>query len=360
VMGDPVPSKEQFRMWTLQPAAYGAFGLMYWTGNRWQGGHWPHWGGVLDWTGKPEPDFGWLVELGEFFHKESQRLLRSPVQATAAVITDFDQRAALSVYKHVPTSNAVLPEAFDALHRLGIGTDSVNVEDAARPGMLSKYSLVVLPAATALDHPGLPNALKAYASNGGHVLVTPFTAYQYWDGVFRKDGFGANLADLTGVVVRTARRMGTAADAGRQDQRVAWFNAVSPVGIDGYCEYMEVRSEAEVIGRFVSGEPILDGQPAATSRKLGKGSVVKLAFWPKDDSVLTLVRHLSASRSDLLAAPVPKGVQAVPRADRSLFVINTSFKPAAVRFSKSTTDRISGRQLDSSYEMKGYEVLWLE
>src|SRR6185437_2804663 len=63
-MWDPFPTRDQFRMWMLQPAAYGAFGLMYWSGNRWRGGHWPHWGGVLDWTGQPEPDFPWVIDVG--------------------------------------------------------------------------------------------------------------------------------------------------------------------------------------------------------------------------------------------------------------------------------------------------------
>ena len=360
IMWDPFPTRDQFRMWMLQPAAYGASGLMYWSGNRWHGGHWPHWGGVLDWTGQPEPDFKWLVELGEFFHQHSPRLLRHPVQATAAVVTDFDQRAALLAYKHVPSSDHVLPDAFDALHRLGIGADSLSVEAAARPGALARYALVVIPAATALDHAGLAPALQAYVEAGGHVVLTPFTAYQSWDGVFRKDGFGNNLAALTGVVVRTARRMGTSADKNRQDQQVSWLGGVSPVGIDGYCEYMNVRPEAEVIGRFQSDEPVLNGQPAATRRKLGKGSVVKLAFWPKDDSALKLFRDLVPAGDALLAAATPKGVQAVPRSDRSLFVVNTAPRPAAIRLARSATDRISGRAVEARHELKAYEVLWLE
>jgi beta-galactosidase GanA len=360
VMWDPFPMRDQFRMWMLQPAAYGASGLMYWSGNRWHGGHWPHWGGVLDWTGQPEPDFGWLVEVGRFFDKEGPRLLRNPVDARAAVITDFDQRAALSVYKHVPASNQVLPETFDALHRLGIGTDSISVADAARAGRLSKYSLVVVPGATALDDPEIAGSLRKYVSEGGNVVLTPFTAYQSWDGVFRRDGFGGNLAELSGVVVRTARRMGTASDKGRKDQRVSWLGGVSPAGIDGYCEYMETRPGTEVIGRFESDEEILNGRAAATRRRLGKGAVIKLGFWPADDSLLALVRQLVPAERSVLAAAAPKGLQAVPRSDGSLFLINTTAETATVRFTRAVTDRISGGQPGSVYDVKPFEVLWLE
>jgi beta-galactosidase len=359
VMWDPFPTKDQFRMWMLQPAAYGASMLMYWSGNRWRGGHWPHWGGVLDWTGKPEPDFSWLIELGSFFQKESSRLLKNPVRATAAVITDFDQRAALSVYKHVPSSQKVLTQVFDALHRSGLGADSLSVEEASKPARLKEYSLVVIPAATALDSASLPKALESFVSNGGNVIISPFTAYQDWDGVFRRDGFGANLASLTGVVVRTARRMGTAADKGREDHKVKWLDEMSPVGLDGYCEYMDVSKDAEVVGRFVSDEPVLNNQPAVTVRKLGKGSVWKLAFWPGDDSLVKLVRQLGGTTSRL-ATPLQAGLQAVPRTDGSLFIINTTASAAPVLLMGPATDRLSGRKFDKSLTIDAFGVLWLE
>lgn len=360
IMWDPFPAKEQFRMWMLQPAAFGAFGLMYWSGNRWTGGHWPHWGGVLDWTGQPEPDFDWLVELGGLFNRLGPAMLANPVKATAAVLTDFDQRAALQAYGHVPSSKQILPEVFDAFHRLGVGVDSLSFERASQAGALSAYRLVVIPAAAALDSSKVTAALRAYIEQGGHVVITPLTSYQSWDGVFRSDGFGANLASITGAWARTARRMGTSADKGRQDEQVSWLGGTSPVGIDGFCEYLVIQPEAEVIGRFHSNEPVLDGQPAAVRKTLGKGEAVKLAFWPKDESALRLFRQLlrSAEKS-LLAQNLPGGFQAVPRSDGSLFVINTTPRAGTVRLTGAARDRLTGRSVRDLLEMKGFEVVWL-
>ena len=104
--------------------------------------------------------------------------------------------------------------------------DGVSVEEAAKAGALAKYRLVVIAADTALDRADFPAALRSYVEAGGNVVITPFTAYQSWDGVFRHDGFGANLSDLAGVIVRTARRMGTSADRGREDQQVSWLGGV--------------------------------------------------------------------------------------------------------------------------------------
>jgi beta-galactosidase len=357
---DPFPTRDQFRMWMWQPAAYGAFGLMYWSGNRWHGGHWPHWGGVLDWTDQPEPDFDWLVEIGGLFDRYGTKLLDHPVKASAAVITDFDQRAALTAYGHVPSSREILPQTVDALHRLGIGTDALNFESASQPGALARYSLVVIPTAPALESPSVTAALRSYVERGGHLVVAPITAYQSWDGLFRQDGFGANLAEVTGVIARTARRMGTSADKGRKDQHVSWMGYSSPVGIDGFVEYLETSPGTEILGRFQSDDPILNGHPAAIRKRLGKGSTVKLAFWPKDDSLLGLFRQMVPNDHDLLAGPAPAGVQAVPHSDGTMFVINTQPRGARIRLSRPASDRLSGRKFAGPVALKAYDVLWFE
>ena len=364
VMSDDFPTSQQFRMWMLQPAAFGASGLLFWSGNRWRGGHWPHWGGLLDWTGTPEPDFDWFVQLGEWYGKYAQRLAANPVTAQAAVLTDFDQRAALEVYPHAPDSREVIVQSFDALHRLGVGVDALNSVRSADVKTLRNYQLVILPAATALDGDSVPSALKSFVEAGGNVLITPFTAYQSWDGVLRGDGFGANLRSLDGVLVRTARRVNTSlAETRTAPFHVQWSGvpglSSSPVGVDGFCEVMETDPDTEVIAQFQASDGLLAGKPAATRRRLGKGTVLKLGFWPKDESVLTLIRQLLPQTDSLLAAAVPAGVQAVPRQDGSLFIINTSRVPAPVSLRRAAFDIPSGTKFTGDVQLKGFEVLWL-
>jgi beta-galactosidase len=360
---DPFPSREQFHMWGLQAAAFGSSGLFYWTGNRWRGGHWPHWGGLLDWSGHPEPDFDWAVELGEIFQKWGHHLIDHPVKATAAVLTDFEQRATLEVYPHIKSSLSVLPQSFDALHRLGIGVDSMNLATAQTSSNLEIYSLVLIPAATAMDNPRVTAALKDFAQGGGVVIVTPFTAYTDENGIFRGDGFAVNLKELTGGLVRTVRWMGSAEASGRKGPEVEWkgggMTGISPVGLEGYCEFLEVEGEAESIATFKSEQAILEGRPAVTQRKLGRGVVVKLGFWPKDDSLLRLIRQLIPDGGDFLSAPVPAGVLAVPHTDNSMFIINTTGKEMAIELSRGASDRFSDTELSGKAQLKPFQVLWI-
>jgi len=39
--------------------------------------------------------------------------------------------------------------------------------------------------------------LEKYVENGEVLVITPFTGYQTWDGVFRSTGFAADLSGLT-------------------------------------------------------------------------------------------------------------------------------------------------------------------
>ena len=361
---DPFPSREQFLMYGLQAAAFGTCGLFYWTGNRWRGGHWPHWGGLLDWSGHPEPDFDWAVELGQIFQKWGKHLIDNPVKATAVALTDFEQRAALEIYSHIKPSPAVLPQSFDALHRLGIGVDSMNLPKAASASNLMKYSLVLVPAATALDNAKVTAALQDFAQGGGVVVITPFTAYMDENGIFRGDGFAANLRELTGGLVRTIRWMGLEAVGQRKDPEVEWKGGgvagISPVGLEGYCELMEVDPGVEIIATFKSRQPILHGKPAVTQRSLGRGAVVKLGFWPGDDSFLRLIRQLLPDSQTLLAAPLPAGVLAVPHSDNSLFIVNTTRQEMPVQLARGAKDRLSAAALSGTAKLDPFQVLWLE
>ncbi len=363
-MWDPAPSREQFRMWDLQLAAFGASGMMYWSGNRWRGGHWPNWGALMDWSGQPEPDVEWAVELGAFFERWGAELLAHPVASRAAVLTDFDNRAALEIYPTIPNSRSVFTETFAALHRLGIGTDTVNSAQAEHPDNLEKYDLLVLAAATALDNAAAVESMRHYVLQGGTLIVTPFTAYMDRNGIFRGDGFGANLAGLTGGVVRTVRWTGSPDKGNKQQLFVNWSNTAvsrrSPVGLDGYMEYLEITdTNTSTIAAFSSDQQIVNGRPAATLRKLGRGQVVKLAFWPADDSFLDLLDKICPSAHNLLETPLPDGVLAVPRTDHSLFVINVTARPQPCAFRSDSTDRLTQRTIPARLTLKPYETLWL-
>lgn len=360
IVNGPLPSHERYMMWMLQPAAFGAVGLWYWSGNKWTGGHWPHWGAVIDWRGEPEVEFPWYEEAGAFYKKWGKRLIENPVIAKAALLTDFDQRAALTVYPHIEGSENLIPEACGAFHRIGVGVDPINSVAAREAVTLDRYDIVVLAGATVLSDPQLIGALESYARRGGHVLVTPLTAYQSWDGIIDRNGLGAKLAACTGAVATAVRAMGT---EGRHQVVWEWdgmASAVSPLALNGCAEFLEVTSEADVIATFDSEHALLDRRPAAVHKHLGDGTFTKLAFWANDDTVSRLARALLKLEGQLISGVLPAGVQAVPRTDGSLFVVNTGSAGTECALSHPCLDRLSDQRLEGRCDMPGFAVRWLE
>ncbi len=363
----PTPSHGQFITWLIEPVAFGANGLLHWSGNRFNAGHWPHWGGMLDWTGKPEPDFLWVEEISAFYKKWSHNLITNTVDAKAAVLTDFDQRAALEVYQHTTSdaSNRLLPEAFDAFHRNGIGVDAINMATAANYQNLKKYKLLVIAAAPGIDGKKLTPALREFVEKGGTLVVTPFTGYQTWDGVFHSSGFAADLKDLTGSFVQTVRLLGDQIKYNKMKRNVKWNPSswnidTSGIGMDGFVELLDVSPGVEVLAHFATDEQIINKLPAATLNKIGNGNVLKLAFWPGNNDFTQVIREVAKTLNPYIRAELPAGVQAVPRTDSSLFIINTLNKNIPISLKKPMTDRITGTPRSTSFELKPHETIWIE
>jgi beta-galactosidase len=358
----PAPSHQQFMTWMMQPAAFGASGLMHWSANRYTGGHWPHWGGILDWSENPEPDFQWTTEIAAFYKKWGKTLISEPVKSTAAVLTDFDQRATLRIYTHTPSaiSSDLLTEAFDAFHRNGIGVDALNTVTAADYENLKKYQILVIASAVCLDEQKLLPALTKFVQNGGLLIVTPFTGYQTWDGLFKKTGFAAGLNDLTGTAVQTVRLLQEGGTGQTTVTWKVWSKGSSVVGMEGFTEILNVKGSAQVIASFVTNEEVMNGKAAATQNKVGNGSVIKLGFWPANDGFAQLVHHLAGNINPYLREPLEYGVQSVPRADNSLFLVNTLNKKTSVTLARRMNDRITGAAREASFQLQPFETLWLE
>ena len=138
------------------------------------------------------------------------------------------------------------------------------------------------------------------------------------------------------------------------------MTGTSPVGLNGYCEFLEVDAEAELLATFKSDQAILSGRPAVTQKKLGRGVVVKLGFWPGDESLLRLIRQLISDGGEFLSAPVPAGVLAVPHTDDSLFIINTTGKERAIELSRAASDRLSDSKVSGKTLLKPFQVWWLD
>jgi beta-galactosidase len=360
-MWDSLPSREEFRMWAFNWMASGADGIIFWTGNRWHGGHWPHWGSLMDFIGQPEPEFTWVAELGAELRDLGPMLLRAPVDAKVAIINDFNQRAAIETYPHVDTADTVMPLTVEALRRIGVGVDSINATRAGSGAELARYRAVIVPAATVLDGETIRAALEAFVTTGGLLIVLPMTALQSAEGVFVSDGLGGSLAALTGSIATSMRQLGSRRDLGPQPS-VRWSDGTSSeLAASGYFELLTAVPGVaiEVLATLVHQTPELDGRIAATLHRLGRGAVVRLAGLPEPDALCRWFADwlVEAGVKPLLA--LPTGVMAVPRTDGSHFVINTTDTIQPVPELANRADRLTGG-MPAGATMPPFGCRWLE
>jgi len=88
----------------------------------------------------------------------------------------------------------------------------------------------------------------------------------------------------------------------------------------------------------------------------------KLAFWPGDDLLVDLLAGSFSGterKPFALAKPLPAGLLAVPRADGSMWVINTSASAKPLSLSASCHDRVTQRKVAEESELAPFEVVWL-
>jgi hypothetical protein len=104
----------------------------------------------------------------------------------------------------------------------------------------------------------------------------------------------------------------------------------------------------------------MNNLPALTLKNIGKGKVYKFAFWPSNNNFAQFLKGIALEANPCLKLTLPEGVQAVPRTDKSFFIINTLSKKINISIAKKMSDRITGLGRDVNFELKPYEIIWLE
>ena len=229
--------------------------------------------------------------------------------------------------------------------------------------LLRQYKIVVLAADCTLGGSALITALTDFVSHGGQLFVTPLNACQSWDGVFIEGALGQELRSLTGTRVQAMERTNISEGQAQAPMSVGLHASGStsiPLALEGYWEDLLVDEGVEVLARFQALDKTLDGRPSMTRRKIGTGAVTKIAFWPKEDGSLELFQATcDAHTHPSLAGAASSALQTVPRADNSLFLVNTSHLPQGLRLTASMFDRLTSTRVPAEATMPPYAVWWL-
>lgn len=295
-------NKGEVRAMAWHAIGHGADTVSYWQWRSALNGQEQYHGTLVGADGTPVPLYDEVAQLGREFAKAGPVLAGTTVKSEVALLHSYDSRWAIDWQKHNGDYNTVgcIVDYYRPLRKLAQSVDIV-----APTAPLGEYKLVVAPCLNVISDDIAKNLID-YVKNGGHLVMGQRTAMKDDDNGLQPQRQPGPLAELLG---------------GRVEQYYALTEAVPVEGNWGadkgklWAELLSAKSpETEVLMRWGKSNGWLDGQPAAITRKVGKGRITYIGAWIEGEA-MTKAAQWMVSDSGVKAAfgPVPEGVDVYPR-----------------------------------------------
>lgn len=289
--------KGEVRAMAWHDVGHGAEAVSYWQWRSALNGQEQYHGVLVGADGTPVPLYPEVAQLGAEFAKAGPALAGTTVESKVAVLQDYDSRWAINWQRHNKAFDPVtaLVSYYGPLRKLVRSVDVV-----ADTVSLTQYKLVVAPALNVLTPAAVQN-LEAYVRGGGHLVLGQRSGMKDQDNSLEPQRQPGPLTELLG---------------GRVEQ---WYALDKDVPIEGkwgnginkiWAEQMSVTSkDAEVLMRYGKSNGWLDGQPAAVTRKVGKGRITYIGAMLDGPTMEAAAKWmLETSGVDPVWPQVPEGV----------------------------------------------------
>ncbi len=331
--------KGEVRAMAWHAIGHGAQAVEFWQWRSALNGQEQYHGTLVGADGTPVPLYEEVRQLGGEFAKAAPALEGTTVESQVAILQDYDSRWAVNWQRHNHAFDPVteLVKVYGPLRALA---RSIDVVPDTAP--LKRYKLVVAPALNLLTPAAVTN-LQNYVRDGGHLVLMQRSAMKDEDNSLFPQRQPGPLTEMLGA---------------RVEQWYALDKAVPVSGIWGegedsiWAEQIGViAKDAEVLMRYGTSNGWLDGQPAAVTRKVGKGRITYIGEG-LDKKTLPRAAAWMLEQSGL--SPVMPGLPpTVDVAIRSgegksiLLLTNYGADPATVPLPKAMTDVLTGNSLTS-------------
>jgi beta-galactosidase len=337
-------NKGQVREMAWQAIAHGSDAVEYWQWRAALNGQEEYHGVLVGADSKPAPVYAEVQQIGKEFDEAGKALSGTTPVADVALINDFDSRWAIDFQRHNQEFDPV-GEMIAFYRPLHEGAQGVDVISDHAP--LDKYKLVVAPGLNVLPTE-VGAQLLAYVKQGGHLLLGPRSGMKNYDDGLNPEQQPGPLAEALGA-------------------HVSQFYAIdepTPLTFDGAAATANIWAEtlttdkpdAKVIATYGDSNGWLDGQPAAVTTKVGKGTITYLGAWLDDAALKKLTDSLlEASDVPPMLANVPESVEVNVREGKGhavVILINHGTEPTTVTVPSS----LEAKSLLSGTEMSGGSV----
>src|SRR5579871_1338941 len=342
--------KGEVRAMAWHAIGHGADTVSYWQWRSALNGQEEYHGTLIGADGTPVPLYSEVQQLGQEFAKASPVLAGTTVKSDVAILHSYDSRWAINWQRHNKAFDPVA-EIYSYYKPLRDISQSVDIVNPSAP--LSQYKLVVAPGLNVLSDEAAKN-LIAYVRQGGHLVLGQRSGMKNDDNGLQPERQPGPLAALLG---------------GRVEQ---YYALLHPVAVDGswgsdqdqlWAEWLSASSpDVQVLERYGQSNGWLDGQPAAITRKIGKGRITYIGAWFDDqlmDAAAKWMIDISGVKPEL--GPVPQGIEVDPRygPNRTVYIlINFSKAEQTFRLPAAMHDVLNGGSRNSvSLPVYGVAVL---
>jgi beta-galactosidase len=327
-------NKGEVRAMAWHDVGHGAEAVEYWQWRSALNGQEQYHGVLVGPDGNPVPLYDEVKQIGAEFEKASPVLAGTTVESQVAVLQDYNSRWAINWQRH--------NKAFDPLTSLlsfygPLRALARSVDVVADTAPLGNYKLVVAPALNVLTPAAAAN-LEAYVRGGGHLVLGQRSGMKDEDNSLYTQRQPGPLADLLGARVEQWYALDTTVPL-----EGVWGNGQNTI----WAEQIGIKSpETQVLMRYGKSNGWLDGQPAAVTRKVGKGSITYIGAALDATTMKAAAQWMMTEAGVQAIMPdLPSDIDLSIRSGngRRVFILtNYGTQPQTITLPHSMTDVLAG------------------
>jgi beta-galactosidase len=329
--------KGEVRAMAWHDIGHGADAVSYWQWRSALNGQEEYHGTLVGADGTPAPLYTEVAQLGQEFAKAAPALAGTAVHSEVAILHSYESRWAINWQRHNSEFDPV-EELLRYYGPLRGYAQSIDIVSSDVP--LSQYKLVVAPALNVISKE-TAQKLIAYVRGGGHLVLGDRSGMKDADNGLWPQRQPGPLADLLG---------------GRVEQYYALEQPVEVLGDFGqatstavrqyanlWAEQLSLRtSDTEILLHYGKSNGWLDDQPAAITRRVGKGRISYIGA-SLDTKTMAAAANWMIKTSSVTRAlgPVPDGVDVYPRSGNGKLIyilVNFGKTTATVDLPAEMTD----------------------
>lgn len=330
---------------------HGADTVSYWQWRSALSGQEQYHGTLVGPDGTPVPLYEEVAGIGREFAKAAETLAGTAPESQVAMLHSYDSRWAIDNQRHHHNFDpvALLQQWYRPLRTIAQQMDVVNPM-----APLDGYKLVVAPGLNVIPEQ-LGKHLIEYVEQGGHLVLGPRSGMKdAWNALWPMRQPGP-LEPEAGMRVEQFYAL---------DEKVPVAGIWGPGTAEIWAEQLgSVKPGADILMKYGKSNGWLDGQPAAVSRKAGKGRITYIGAWLDEPAMRAAAEWmLKISGVKPALGAVPDGVEVSRRSSpaKEIFIlVNHTTEQKTITLPQPMTKVLSGGPATSQIVLpaRGVEVL---